>query len=1071
MKLIVKNNAGETVSIQIKSNETFLDLKERVEEEAGISLDLKDIALKGKKITESQRVMEYFLSYGESEDEPPTNVYCAVPGCKNTKATNPDKVFFEFPSEEIRCHQWVLYCQRLNIGPGKKRLSLTSESTICSDHFRPDQFVKNTNTLLKRTAVPCVKVGSGDQLSKLDIQFKEFEGHESPQSFDNEDNKQFFYEDTEDTKKGINLRLCRLCATSSDEFFFIFDEIGRELKIAEKINLCLPIEVQMTDAFPKQICKPCFNQLNDIFEMADMCSISQQKMIALTDNEIFNDEELMTVVDENGEEVVLGSSAKNILKGCCPLCNEGNLKSGEHIAEDRDLLPMQGIDSIILDGQINRNNSIDKVSDVFSESEFTSENDTVKRMIGIRNDKKMSDIAFPKVNCDTSDLDSLAESSPSQVFNKEVDPLKIDDNSSKSESDQIIECYSSLSSPLNILSTDDSNSKNINEDPLSVCNEELQIEPDLYYMDTESESANITNQESSEKINCSSKHSFVCRLCASEFEENIDLLRHAFVHSCHGFYQCSSCVTFFTTKDELENHFKYHESKDNTIYCDVCNLGFKSALDLGTHTCKQDSFPPNKCPVCYKYFRSVLKLKQHMKFHEAARPSYCNICDKFFSDDIKLQKHSLYVHSSRKAHCCEECGKVFKSEASMKYHQRAHQTEERIKPYTCERCGKSFMRKSMLINHMTSSHNHTNFETPCFTCKLCNEAFPSTVAAVAHMDNHHKLECMDEATYSFEMHTINRLFVCEFCERCYAEGSVLNSHREMHPSDSPYECKLCDAVFPSIEEVKIHRKNYANEKIPAEYIADFTIPKTYLCEFCERYFLNYVKYTEHLTVHYGPEPYQCRSCPLKFSTLVDAMEHRSIHGESQLQVDEYNFYRPYECHYCSKTFAIEDALIKHIRMHTGEKPFICDQCGKGFSQSSGLYTHQKVHSSERPYSCTVCPRKFKIKGDRDVHVRKHSGDRPYKCEFCGKAFMTQHVYSQHRKIHTGERPYKCDVCGIAFRRSHVLTVHKRIHTGEKPNICDICGKRYRQKGDMLKHRRVQHGILSTKQNINSIVDS
>lgn len=43
----------------------------------------------------------------------------------------------------------------------------------------------------------------------------------------------------------------------------------------------------MTDAFPKQICKQCFNQLNDIFEMADMCSISQHKMIALSDHEIF----------------------------------------------------------------------------------------------------------------------------------------------------------------------------------------------------------------------------------------------------------------------------------------------------------------------------------------------------------------------------------------------------------------------------------------------------------------------------------------------------------------------------------------------------------------------------------------------------------------------------------------------------------------------------------------------------------------------------------------------------------------------------------------------------------------
>lgn len=36
-------------------------------------------------------------------------------------------------------------------------MSLNLNSVICADHFRKDQFVKNTTTLLKRTAVPCVK--------------------------------------------------------------------------------------------------------------------------------------------------------------------------------------------------------------------------------------------------------------------------------------------------------------------------------------------------------------------------------------------------------------------------------------------------------------------------------------------------------------------------------------------------------------------------------------------------------------------------------------------------------------------------------------------------------------------------------------------------------------------------------------------------------------------------------------------------------------------------------------------------------------------------------------------------
>lgn len=58
----MKNIYGDSVSVQIKPNDTFLNLKERVKKEAGIELDMKDIALKGKKLVENQNVLEYFLS-------------------------------------------------------------------------------------------------------------------------------------------------------------------------------------------------------------------------------------------------------------------------------------------------------------------------------------------------------------------------------------------------------------------------------------------------------------------------------------------------------------------------------------------------------------------------------------------------------------------------------------------------------------------------------------------------------------------------------------------------------------------------------------------------------------------------------------------------------------------------------------------------------------------------------------------------------------------------------------------------------------------------------------------------
>ncbi|ORX89496.1 hypothetical protein K493DRAFT_160696, partial [Basidiobolus meristosporus CBS 931.73] len=49
--------------------------------------------------------------------------------------------------------------------------------------------------------------------------------------------------------------------------------------------------------------------------------------------------------------------------------------------------------------------------------------------------------------------------------------------------------------------------------------------------------------------------------------------------------------------------------------------------------------------------------------------------------------------------------------------------------------------------------------------------------------------------------------------------------------------------------------------------------------------------------------------------------------------------RPYQCGYCSRSFARKHDLRRHTRVHTGDRPYKCRSCGKAFSRIDALKRH------------------------------------------------------------------------------------------------------------------------------------
>ncbi|XP_050356087.1 zinc finger protein 93-like [Nymphalis io] len=283
---------------------------------------------------------------------------------------------------------------------------------------------------------------------------------------------------------------------------------------------------------------------------------------------------------------------------------------------------------------------------------------------------------------------------------------------------------------------------------------------------------------------------------------------------------------------------------------------------------------------------------------------------------------------------------------------------------------------------------------------------------------------------------------------------------------------------------------------------------TFLCD-CGEQFDDLDNYEKHQYKHNPAGDHLCNLCGKGFETAEILTGHMLLHSNpvgllvacpfcnqnikrnTLTQHIKYVHNSKPQCNVCSKTFANQNNLKRHMMIHSGIKDFECDICLKRFHQKITMQTHRLTHIN--PFTCSQCGIKFENKSDLASHRGSDECSKSrimkvkeelmktvkqevttnfgkllgYACSLCKKMFsvesaLEQHVESTHivesecqdaeKGLKKSTKRFECCICGKGCASQAMLIMHERVHTNERPFPCQLCSLRFKTKTHLRTHQ-------------------
>uniref|UniRef100_UPI003AB7C31D uncharacterized protein isoform X2 n=1 Tax=Stichopus japonicus TaxID=307972 RepID=UPI003AB7C31D len=279
--------------------------------------------------------------------------------------------------------------------------------------------------------------------------------------------------------------------------------------------------------------------------------------------------------------------------------------------------------------------------------------------------------------------------------------------------------------------------------------------------------------------------------------------------------QCGFCGHIFGNQSLLEKHERLH-TVVRPFKCQFCDKSYAHRANVIIHERTHTGERPFRCRFCGKGFIQKYVQRVHERIHTGEKPHQCSVCGKAFVQKQHLTAHKR-THTGINTFKCHICGKTFAQNASLVIHRRKHSGDQLLQ---CPQCDKSFIGQASLHEH---AKTHANIKK--YKCQICEEAFHEMSHLTEHENAHSSVQPFQcehcnkffGTEYSLRvhlkrMHTIGRLFKCQFCDKSYTQRANLINHVRRHTGEKPFQCRFCNKAFIQKYGLTVHERTHTGEK-------------------------------------------------------------------------------------------------------------------------------------------------------------------------------------------------------------------------------------------------------------------